>query len=360
MAETEFAVGASSAVQKWSTSLAIEAEKLQYFRKFMGTGDDNCIKVKMELQKQAGEKITYALRMKLSGEGIEGDNIIEGTSAEEALVFHTDSLFIDQRRKGTKSKGKMTEQRVLYDLRQQGRNALATWFAEDYDEQIFLYLSGARGYMTGWHVGLSWTGRANNPLTPPNSENIVYGGNATSLATIDAADLMKVSLIEQIVAKAETQDPMIQPFRVNGERKHILLMHPYQAYDLRASTSTGDWLDIHKATDNQKSLIYQNALGEYAGVILHKHRNIVRFDSTTGMASGMYGARALFLGAQAGAIAWGGGGAMGRYSWNEEYDDRGNALAITAGAIYGVTKTRFNSKDFGVFAVDTYAVDPTA
>jgi N4-gp56 family major capsid protein len=245
-------------------------------------------------------------------------------------------------------------------LREQGRNALAVWFAEDYDEQIFFYLSGARGYVTGMHVGLSWTGRASNTLTSPNTANVVYGGNATSLATIDAADKMKLTLVEQLVSKAETQDPMIQPFRVNGERKHILLMHPYQAYDLRTSISQGDWLEIHKATDNMTSPIYQNALGEYAGVILHKHRNIVRFDSTTGMSSGIYGARALFLGAQAGMIGWGGNGAMGRYTWNEETDDRGNALAITAGAIYGVKKTRFNSKDFGVIAVDTYAIDPTA
>ena len=58
-------------------------------------------------------------------------------------------------------------------------------------------------------------------------------------------------------------------------------------------------------------------------------------------------------------IAWGGDGRPGRYDWNEETDDRGNALAVTAGTIYGVKKTRFNSKDFGVIAADTYAKDPS-
>ena len=66
--------------------------------------------------------------MKLDGDGIEGDNIIEGTSAEEKLETFTDDLLIDQRRKGTKSKGKMSEQRVLFNVRTQGRNALAIWF----------------------------------------------------------------------------------------------------------------------------------------------------------------------------------------------------------------------------------------
>ena len=35
-------------------------------------------------------------------------------------------------------------------------------------------------------------------------------------------------------------------------------------------------------------------------------------------------------------------------------DDRGNALAITSGSIFGIKKVRYNSKDFGVIAVDTY------
>jgi N4-gp56 family major capsid protein len=113
MASTEFELGNALAVQRWSASLAIEAEKKMYFRKFMGTSTDSMIVIKTELAKQAGDKVVYALRMKLAGDGIEGDSIIEGTSAEEALQFYSDSLYIDQRRKGTKSKGKMSEQREI-------------------------------------------------------------------------------------------------------------------------------------------------------------------------------------------------------------------------------------------------------
>ena len=106
MAGTEFPLNHPLAVQVWSNSLAVESGKRQYFSKFMGTGESALIVVKTELQKQAGEKITVGLRMKLREDGVEGDNLIEGTSAEEALTFFSDSLFIDQKRKGTKSKGK--------------------------------------------------------------------------------------------------------------------------------------------------------------------------------------------------------------------------------------------------------------
>lgn len=359
MAATDFPLNDALAVQRWSTSLAIEAAVKQYFGKFMGTGDDAMIKVQKELNKGAGEKITVALRMKLSGDGAEGDTPIEGTSAEEALDFFNDALFIDQRRKGTKSKGKMSEQRVPYNLRKQGHDALSTWWAEDYDQMIMMYLAGARGVDTTFHVPTSFTGRANNSLTVPDSDHLIYGKTATSKADLDATDLMDLGATERLVTMAETQDPAILPFMINGERKYVLLMHTWQAYSMRVGTSTNDWMDIQKNAGERgnKNLVYKNALGEYADVILHKHRNVIRF-SDYGSGANVAAGRALFLGAQAGMIAWGQGGGQNRYSWNEETDDRGNALVITAGAINGVKKSRYNSKDFGVIALDTACADP--
>lgn len=365
MATTEFALGDALAVQRWAEDLAYEAEKMMYFRKFMGAGPGNIIRVRKELSKKAGEKITFGLRMKPDGPGIEGDNIIEGTSAEVALQFYSDSVFIDQLRKGTKSKGKMSEQRVPYNMRAEGRDALAIWWAEEYDEEFFIYLSGARGatVATDFHSPLGWTGRANNAFNTPDSGHHLYAGNASSVATIDSQDKMDMDLVDRCVAFLETSDPMIQPAaRIGGETKHVLLMHTWCAYDVRRSISQGDWLEIHKATDNDsKSPIYANRLGEYAGIVLHKHRNVIRFSSTYGgTASGVTAARNLLLGAQAAAVAWGGDSGPGRYTWHEETDDRGNALAITAGAIFGITKIVFNSADFGVVAVDSFCKDPNS
>ena len=352
MAATEFGVNHALAVKLWSTSLAVEAEKLSYFTKFMGKDPNSLIVSRTELQKQAGDKITYGLRMKLQGDGIEGDDTIEGTEAEEALTFYADAVFIDQRRKSTKSKGKMSEQRVPYDLRKEGRDALASWFAEDIDEQIMIYLAGARGVDTTFHVPTTFTGRANNDLEEPDSDHLIYAGDATAKDDLDSSDIMTLSVIERLVAKAETLDPMLQPVKIDGENKFILLMHTFQAFDLRNATSTNDWVDIQKHT-GKDNLLFKNSLGEYAGVILHKHRNVITFNDY-GAKGDVPAARALFFGAQAACIAWGGGSDYGRYSWHEETDDRGNALAITAGCIYGVKKTRFNSKDFGVIAVDAY------
>lgn len=361
MADTEFGLNHPLAVQRWSTSLAREANKAQYFFKFMGKGDDALIKMKTELTKGAGDKITVGLAMKLSGDGAEGDDTIEGTSAEEALTFFNDALFIDQRRKGTRTKGKMTEQRVPYNLRKESRDALSNWFGEDFDEMIMMYLAGARGINADFHVATNWTGRANNTLQAPDAAHLIFGGNATGKADLDAADLMHVNLVERLVAKAETQDPMMRPFMIGGEKKFVMLMHTFQAFAMRTSTSENDWLEIQKSVGERGkgNKIYQNALGEYADVVLHKHRNVIRF-SDFGAGANVNAARALFLGAQAGMIAYGGSSKQNRYSWNEETDDRGNKLATTAGCIYGVKKSRYDGKDFGVVAVDTACADPNA
>lgn len=361
MSATEFALNHALAVQRWSTSLAVEAAKKQYFAKFIGTSPEDLITLQNELNKGAGEKVTIGLQMKLTAAGIEGDNVIEGhATGEEALSFFHDYLFIDQLRKSTKSKGKMSEQRVPYDLRAKGRDALAVWWAEEMDEEIFCYLSGARGVAT-MHNATNWTGRANNALTAPDAAHLIVP-NGHAKATLDANDKFELSMIEMLTAKAETTDPMMQPFMVEGQKKFVCLIHTFQAFDLRTSTTTNDWLDITKTTDTgrgEASKLYTGKLGEYADVVLHKHRNVIRFNDY-GAGGNLAAARALFMGAQAGLIAYGQDSGPNRYSWNEDKDDRGNALAITAGTIFGIKKTRFNAKDWGVIAVDTYSDDPTS
>ena len=228
-----------------------------------------------------------------------------------------------------------------------------------------MYLAGARGIDTTFNVSLNFTGRAGNPFQEPDDNHHIYGGDATGPSDLSSGDTMEAAIIERLVAKAATQDPMIRPFLVNGQKKYVLLMHTFDAYNLRSDLSDGDWADVHKNADGKDNILYQDALGEWADVILHKHRNVIRFDDSCTHGGVSYAdidgvSRCLFLGAQAGLIAWGQGYGKSRYTWHEEKDDRGNALSVTAGSIYGVKKTRFNNKDFGVISVDVASSDPNA
>jgi N4-gp56 family major capsid protein len=183
----------------------------------------------------------------------------------------------------------------------------------------------------------------------------LYAGVATAKNNLANTDVFSLPAINRFAAYAELTDPMMQPFSIAGQKKFVCIMHPIQALQLQTSTSENDWLAIQKAVGmrGSENLIYTGALGEYDGVVLHKHRNVVTFNDY-GSGANLNAARALFLGAQAGILAYGQEGSPQRMSWNEETDDRGNALAITAGAIFGAKKSRYNSKDLSAFVMDSY------
>jgi N4-gp56 family major capsid protein len=194
----------------------------------------------------------------------------------------------------------------------------------------------------------------------------MYGNNATSKADLDSADKMSVNLIERAVARAEvmgggTQEvPQIQPVMIDGEEHYCIVMHPFQAYDLRSSTGTSDWLEIQKAAagaEGRNSPIFKGSLGMHNNVLLHKHKNVVRF-SDYGAGANVAAARALFLGEQAAVCAFGSPGNNLRFDWHEETRDNGNQLVISTSSIFGVKKTTYNGKDYGVIALDTAAADP--
>jgi N4-gp56 family major capsid protein len=179
---------------------------------------------------------------------------------------------------------------------------------------------------------------------------------------------MTLSVIDKAKTKATMMGggtegtPQIQPIMVDGEEAYCLLMNPWQEYDLRTATTTGGWLDIQKSLATslgKNSPIIKGALGMHNNVVLHSHKSVIRF-SDYGSGSNVKAARSLFIGRQALACAFGSSGGGLRFDWNEESRDNGNQAVITTGAIFGVKKVRFNSKDFGLIAIDTAAADPNA
>lgn len=134
MSKTEFGVNHPLAVKVWSKSLAAEAFRRTYIGKFIGQDEDSLIMEKVDLKKSAGDKITCGLNVQLQGDGVQGDATLEGN--EEALQFYDDSLFIDQLRHATRTKGRMTEQRVPYNLRNVSKNRLADWAAQRMDQLV--------------------------------------------------------------------------------------------------------------------------------------------------------------------------------------------------------------------------------
>jgi N4-gp56 family major capsid protein len=265
----------------------------------------------------------------------------------------------------------MTRKRTVHDLRSVGRNRLKEYFGRWFDENIFCYGAGARGINADYNLPISWNGRANNQLVAPDSDHIVYG-DGNSKGTLTTAGTMSRALIEKLNTKAgsmgggATDVAEMQPTRIAGNNCFVLCMSLFQAHQLKTSTTTGDWLDVQKAAaahDGQANPIFKDALGMIGETILHKHKAVTRFNDY-GADSDLPAARALFMGRQAIAVAYGSPGDGMRMSWSEKELDHGNDIEICAGMVVGVKRTTFTvdgtARDFNLIAVDTYAPDPNA
>lgn len=364
MTMTVVAFGDPKAAKKWSANLAVDTRKKSYFEnRFIGTDDNNIIQRKTELESDAGDTISFDLCVQMRNKPTYGDQRLEGK--EESLKFYTDQVKIDQVRHAASAGGKMSRKRTAHDMRMIAKNRLGDYFARLVDELFFMYLSGARGINEDFIEDTTYTGFAGNGFTAPDTQHLIYGGSATSKATLTSGDKMTVTVIEKAVNKAEmmqARDPRtanMVPVQNGSDDQYVMLMSPFQEYDLRTNTTTGQWLDIQKAAaaaEGRKNPIFMGSLGMINNVVLHKHRNAVRFNDY-GAGSNVLAARSLFLGRQAAVVAYGTAGGL-RYSWEENTKDYGNEPTVASGFIGGIKKTVFNSRDFGVISIDSAAADP--
>jgi len=354
MAKTSYPVGHALAVAHWSKDLMKESLKRTYALKFMSTGATNICQIKTETGKSAGDNITFGLRMQLNGDGILGDGTLEGN--EEALITYSDKIYINQLRHAVRSEGKMSEQRVPFSVREESRDGLADWWADRIDTAFFNQLCGNTQVTDTRKTG-------NQAAIAPSSTHVIYANGKATEAKVGSASascVITLALIDKAVAKAETLDVPMNPIMINGEKHYVYFMHPYDVYQLRTNTNTGQWLDIQKAAMNGGKVsgnpIFTGALGVYNNVILHSS---TRIPTPVTAASNGEVRRGVFCGAQAAAVAFGRESSKKNfYSWKEELFDYDNQLGVAAGSIFGLKKCVFNSKDFATITISTWAPDP--
>ncbi|MBB76623.1 MAG: N4-gp56 family major capsid protein [Planctomycetaceae bacterium] len=363
MSQTVIAFGDPKAQKKWSGQLFVETVKKSYWEKFISTSENAVIQRKTELDSDSGDRISFDLSVQLRGKPTTGDARVKGK--EESLKFFTDEVIIDQIRKTVSAGGKMTRKRTAHNLRQIAKERLSEYWSQYIDEMYFMYLSGARGLNEDFIETVDYAGHAGNPLRAPDAQHVLYAGAATSKATLTAADTFNRDLVERATVKARmmrSKDPKtanLLPISVDGGKHYVVVMTPFQEHDMRTETGERGWLEIQKAAagaEGRKNPIFKGGMGMINNVVLHSHESVIRFGDY-GVGGNVAAARALFLGKQAGVCAFGTAGGM-RFTWKEELDDFDNEPVVCAGTILGISKSRFNGRDFGVCALDTAASDP--
>lgn len=350
MAVTAFGTNDAQTVKIWSSLTLREALKATLTDKIMGSGKSAIIQRLTELEKSAGDQIKYDLLMQMTGTGVTGDNRMRDN--EEALVYYQDTVNIDQLRNAHAFR-RMSQQRTLHDMRMDAKANLADWFAGRIDDYMLRCLCGDTTLTHG------------QTATAPTSNHIIYSGDATSESGLGTNDQFSLADIDYCKEKAKTLTPPIRPTMVGGQEMYVMILHPYSVTDLRldvANSAYVDWPTIQMYA-NKRGLsnpIFTGALGVYNNVILWESTRIHSAVAST--------RRNLFLGAQAGVFAMGGAydniekqrvGKDNLMSWYEETDDYGNEKGISVGSIFGINKSVFNSADYGLITVPSYAIAHT-
>lgn len=352
----------------WQKALYQDVIDNLYFSKngMMGKDENAIVQLKDELSKQQGDTITIGLTTKLSGAGVSGDNELEGN--EEAISAYSEAIAIDQKRFAVRLTGKLDEQKNAYDMRSDAKNKLSIRMQEFIERQIFLKLGGVTNVLLNDIAGVTvgadcaWS---NTPDYIPDADTAAgygdrylgadYTSGATSLA---ATDLISPELISRTKIKAMVASPKIRPIRINGKDHYVMFIHPYQAFDLK-NNATFAQAQREADTRGKENSIFTGALGIWDGVVIHEHEYVPFLDisvaghSFRGAAAGtdfaVDACRALLCGKQAAAFAK----AKNPNGWVEKSFDYNNKTGFATGIIGGIQKIMFNSKEYGVVALDT-------
>ena len=362
MSTTNFGTNDALALKLWAKKAFNDSVKETLFGKMIGTSDRSIIQVKDETSKSVGDRIRFSLRSLPSGTGVQDDETLEGN--EEGLSFTYFDLNLGEKRHAIKVDLNISEQRTLFEVRNEAKDALVEWSADYMDTTVFEYMSGiGQGpvgsplapigtYGSRYHTSGPLGG---NALDAFSADRQVFGGAATSINTLTAGMGMTLSVVDKLVERAKLASPTMRKANFDGRNLWVLVLHPWQVSAIRSNTTTGQWLDIQKALTQGggKGLLFEEALGVYRDVLMVESTRIPTFVNGSSVSC----ARALFLGAQAGVTAYGRKTKdSGKLDMVERSFDYGKRLGQSCGYIWGLRRTKFlGQSDFSSFAVDTAA-----
>ena len=382
MALTNFGTLSGDQLQTWSRDFWKVARNQSFINQFAGTGTNAMVQRVTELTKNAkGTKANITLLADMTGDGITGDFTLEGN--EEALRAYDISIELDQLRFANRIAGRMSDQKTVVNFREQSRDALAYAMADRCDQLAFLTLSGVAytnknngalrtvvgGAVNGQElVDLSYASDVSAPTAARHRRWDATGGLTTG-ATNAVAAVDKISYECIVNLKAYAKDQYIRGIRGAGNQETFhMFVTPQQMADLKLDASFLANVRNAGVRGTSNSLFSGSSSLMVDGVMIHEFRHVF---NTSGAASGssgnagaagykwganadVNGARALFCGAQALALA-----DIGLPEMVEDTFDYGNQSGISVGKIFGMRKPKYNSditgdvQDFGVICLDT-------
>lgn len=338
-----------------------------FFEKFMGESENSIIQTVKELKRtEKGDRAMVGLVQDMQGTGIVGDNDIDGR--RETLESSWIEIKTDQLRNGVTSKGRVDDQRSVFDFRKESRDKLGYWRAQIQEELIILTASGiSYNFNTngstrniGNQDDLRTLAFADDVSTPTSGRHYNFNGTnivAGDTSTITTSFVAKYGMLVDLAAEARLKG--IKPLRVDGADHYVYLCHPRTFAQLKKDADFRDAV-INAGDRGKKNPVFTGATLTMDGLIIHVNNRVF---NTSGAGSGskwggggaVDGTRSLLMGCQAigHADLW------NSAEWYEGTEDDDAKKIISIAMYMGLRKLKFNSRfdsntvqDFGVMAIN--------
>lgn len=374
MSLTNFGLLTTNQLTVWSRDFWKEARNMSFVMSFVGDGPMSMIQRVKELKRgNNGSRAVLTLINNAQGDGVVGDNTLEGNEAE---IKSSDCIInLDQWRYAHRLEGRMADQNSVVEFRSNAKDQAAYKAADILDQLAFLTMSGV-----SYTKNTNGSSRVGSQLplltyaadvTAPSANRYVRWNAATNAlaagdtTAVAATDLPSWKMLVRL--KAYAINNFVPWIRLeNGVAMYNVFMSPDGIAALKMDSDfleawkhaqiRGDKNPLFKGTEHGgKEGIYIDGLN----ILEYRHVYNTRGatdGSKWGSGGHVDGQRVLLCGAQALGYA-----DLDRQApiWVEKDFDYDNSPGISIGRQYGLKKPTFNSsytntvEDHGIVCCDT-------
>jgi N4-gp56 family major capsid protein len=356
----------------------------------------------MDLAKGSGDEVKFDFVQPINQYPIMGAAIAEGRGAP--ITFEDDSLKLNQSRIVISAGDRMSQQRTIHKLRNIARGQAQAIMDRVSDQRSLVHLAGARGFHNSMEWSIPLASHAQfasimvNTVRAPSKnrhymstgsgiEAIATSGGELTIATTDVMNMDVVDAIRATLDSMQLAPPAVEfdGDKLSADSPIRVLMVSAEQY--LSFVQSGNFRVLQSNAMARSAQAGNNPLfagdaGLWNGILVVKMPKPIRFysgnaykycaDATsatetsvtipTSFSTTHAVDRAILLGGQALAEAWGTSDSGAPFFWSEEKMDHGDKVEICIGCIGGMSKIRFTVDygdagmqvtDHGVICIDT-------
>lgn len=340
-------VAAANKVDQWCDKYFKEYVRDSRFKRYMGADMNKPVQMIEDLTKKRGDDVTISLVTRLSGNGITGDNTLDGN--EEALGNYGHKLTVDQLRNAV-TIGNMEQQKSKIDFLEAARPMLKLWSMEKLRDEIIAALYSAN--VDGSTAYGSCSEAQKDAWLAANSDRVLFGAvvsnnasndHSAALANCDTtADILSPTIVSLSKRRALQADPHIRPIRVGEDEEWFVMFVSSLAFRDLKNNSTMVAANREGWTRGKSNPLFSDGDLIWDGVIIREVPEITAISSVGASSADV--TPCFLCGAQAVGVAW----AERPKAIFKTETDYGNLKGVGISEIRAVDKLMYNSIQHGL------------